>query len=145
MTEKRKCAYYRTGSGPIIFESTACERQRETGKLSCENCPFITPAAPPATAPAMPVPGPGKEKAMNTMNDLHNELFLQLRRLNAKDLKGEDMKNEIERSRAVTGLSHAIIANAGLVLKAHLGVANSVGTVHMPALISGNEESFEGE
>jgi hypothetical protein len=71
-----------------------------------------------------------------TMTGLHGELFKQLQRLNSDDLKGEDLKLEVERSNAVGHIAQTMINNAALVLKAHLGVANSVGTVSMPKLIT---------
>ncbi len=54
----------------------------------------------------------------NRLSDLNNHLFAQLERLSDEDLKGEELTNEIERSRAVTTVSREIIANADLVLKA---------------------------
>lgn len=54
----------------------------------------------------------------NHMTDLHNHLFAQLERLSDEDLKGDELKQEIERSQAVTKVSTAIINNAALSLKA---------------------------
>ena len=103
-------------------------------------CPFKLTANTPApiVTPALTaliVPG---------MTNLHNELFLQLQRLNSPDLKGEDMKNEIERSRAITGLGQTMINNADLVVRAHIRVANSVASVAMPTLINGLEVLDDG-
>ena len=54
----------------------------------------------------------------NTLGDLNNHLFAQLERLSDEDLKGEDLKEEMARAKAVTGLASQIIANGTLVLKA---------------------------
>lgn len=54
----------------------------------------------------------------NKLSDLNNHLFAQLERLNDESLKGDDLEREIERSRAVTGVSKEIVANARLVLDA---------------------------
>ena len=54
----------------------------------------------------------------NGINDLHNHLFAQLERLSDEDLDEEALKREIDRSKAVTKVSHAIIASADLALKA---------------------------
>ncbi|AEG59353.1 hypothetical protein [Desulforamulus ruminis] len=54
----------------------------------------------------------------NTLGDLNNHLFAQLERLSDEDLKGEELKEEMARAKAVTGLASQIIANGTLVLKA---------------------------
>jgi hypothetical protein len=53
----------------------------------------------------------------NTLGDLNNHLFAQLERLGDEDIKGEQLKEEIVRAKAVTGLASQIIANGTLVLK----------------------------
>ena len=54
----------------------------------------------------------------NTLNDLNNHLFAEIERLGDEDLKGEKLKEEIERARAVSNVSTKIIENANLVLEA---------------------------
>lgn len=54
----------------------------------------------------------------NTMNDLNNHLFEQLERLNDEDLKGEALKEELERSKAITRIASEIINNGRLVVSA---------------------------
>lgn len=53
----------------------------------------------------------------NTLGDLNNHLFAQLERLSDEDISGEQLKEEIVRAKAVTGLASQIIANGTLVLK----------------------------
>lgn len=53
----------------------------------------------------------------NTLGDLNNHLFAQLERLSDEDIKGEQLKEEMLRAKAVTGLASQIIANGTLVLK----------------------------
>ena len=54
----------------------------------------------------------------NTLGDLNNHLFAQLERLNDEDLKGDNLREEIERARAVTQVASKIIENGSLVLEA---------------------------
>lgn len=54
----------------------------------------------------------------NTLGDLNEHLFKQLERLSNKDLKGDELKEEIERAKAVTQVATQIISNGSLVLQA---------------------------
>lgn len=53
----------------------------------------------------------------NTLGDLNNHLFAQLERLNDEDLKGDELKEEITRAKAVTDVATKIIENGNLVLQ----------------------------
>ena len=134
--KKENCPFHRNGSGPVKVGSPMCQRYQREKKGNCQSCEHNQP--PSVAAPTTPAPTPQEENVMYmpTLSELHNELFKQLRRLNADELKGEELKREVERSHAVTSLSQTMINNAALVLKAHLGVANSVGSVTMPSLIT---------
>ena len=54
----------------------------------------------------------------NTLGDLHNHLMAQIERLSDEDLKGDRMKEEMARSKAMSGVAGTIIDNARLVLDA---------------------------
>lgn len=54
----------------------------------------------------------------NKMSDLHNHLFAQLERLGDEDIKGEELKEEVGRASAIAKISHQIISNVDLALKA---------------------------
>ena len=54
----------------------------------------------------------------NKMTDLNNHLFEQLERLNDEEITGDDLKTEIQRAKAISSVSHAIIANAQVMLEA---------------------------
>ena len=54
----------------------------------------------------------------NKMSDLHNHLFAQLERLGDEDLKGDELKEEVGRASAIAKISHQIISNVDLALKA---------------------------
>ena len=54
----------------------------------------------------------------NSLVDLQNYLFKMIESLDNKDLKGEDLKQEIERSIAINELSKTAVTNGALMLKA---------------------------
>lgn len=54
----------------------------------------------------------------NTLGDLNNYLFEQLKRLSNENLKGDNLKEEIERAKAITQVATQIISNGALVLQA---------------------------
>ncbi|MCI2898664.1 hypothetical protein QP635_07935 [Staphylococcus hominis] len=54
----------------------------------------------------------------NTLNDLNNHLFAQLERLGDEDLKGEELKEELNRSKAVSEVAKNIVSNGNLILQA---------------------------
>lgn len=53
-----------------------------------------------------------KNNTKNKLINLNDHLFEQLERLNNSDLKGEDLKREVTRTKAMTGLANQIINNA---------------------------------
>lgn len=54
----------------------------------------------------------------NTLGDLNNHLFAQLERLSDEDLKGDSLREEIDRSKAVASVATKIIDNGNLVFQA---------------------------
>lgn len=54
----------------------------------------------------------------NKLIDLNNHLFAQLERLNDETLDDDQLQAEIERSKAITGVSKEIVSNARLALDA---------------------------
>lgn len=72
----------------------------------------------------------------NKLIDLNNHLFAQLERLSEEKTKGEKLKEEISRAKAVSGIASQIIANANLSLRAEEFKANHGGDKQtMPAMI----------
>lgn len=53
----------------------------------------------------------------NNINTLNNQLFDQLKRLNT-DINGDDLKAEIERAKAMSGIASEIFKGAKLQLDA---------------------------
>ena len=54
----------------------------------------------------------------NTLVDLQNHLFLMIEALNDKELKGEYLKQEIERAIAINEVAKTAVANGALMVKA---------------------------
>ncbi len=54
----------------------------------------------------------------NKLEDLNNHLFAQFERLGDEDVKGDALKEEIERAQAITQIACQIISNGKLVLEA---------------------------
>ena len=56
----------------------------------------------------------------NTLTDLQNHFFAQLERLGDESLTPEQLKNEIDRSKAITNIGQSAIQNARLSLDAEM-------------------------
>jgi hypothetical protein len=54
----------------------------------------------------------------NGLTDLNNHLFAQIERLSDESIKGDALKVEIDRSKAVSDIASKIISNGQLVLNA---------------------------
>jgi hypothetical protein len=61
----------------------------------------------------------------NTLGDLNNHLFAQMERLGDEDLKGEKLKEEMERAKSIGFIAKQIIDNASLVLDAQKMINNN--------------------
>lgn len=55
---------------------------------------------------------------MSNLSDLNTHLFDQLKRLSNTVLKGDDLKEEIERAKAVSSIAKNVADNARLVIDA---------------------------
>lgn len=82
-----------------------------------------------------------KEKnvdATNTLMALNDKLFAQLDRLSDDSLKGDDLKNEIDRSDAIVDVAKTIIGNAELCLRAKIAKDEKLGSyAELPKMING--------
>lgn len=73
-----------------------------------------------------------------TLGDLNDNLFAQMERLNNKNLKGEELKEEITRAKAVTSIAEQIIANGSLVLEAQKAMSDSINAnAKLPKMLEG--------
>ncbi len=64
----------------------------------------------------------GESKMNNKLMDLNNLMFAQLERLNSGSLNDEQLKKEIERSKAMTSVAQTIINNANMVINAQVAI-----------------------
>ena len=74
----------------------------------------------------------------NKLIDLNNHLFAQLERLSDEEFTGDMLTEEIERARAVGGISRMIIDNARLALDAQKALGE---TVRVLPLMIGDAEA----
>jgi hypothetical protein len=73
----------------------------------------------------------------NQLIDLNNHLFAQMERLSDEDLTPDELKNEVNRSKAMSGIARDIISNADLALRAakYKSEEGLVGKNSMPAML----------
>lgn len=71
----------------------------------------------------------------DSLIDLNQHLFAQMERIGDESLKGEELKAEIERSKAVTVVAGKIIENATLVLDAHRFRLNHENMQDLPKML----------
>ena len=76
----------------------------------------------------------------NTLGDLNNYLFAQLERLGDEDLKGEELKEEINRSNAVMGIAKNIINTGNLVLQGQKFIDDKMNAdAKLPKMLEGEK------
>ena len=74
--------------------------------------------------------------AKNKLNDLNNHLFAQLERLNDEELTGDQVKIEVSRAKAISGVASQVIKSAKVTIDAMRLVANGDYTVNeLPEMI----------
>ena len=74
----------------------------------------------------------------NTLGDLNNHLFAQLERLSDEDIKGDALKEEIDRAKSVTQVASKIIENGSLVLEAKKLTDKRINAdTHIPKMLEG--------
>lgn len=75
----------------------------------------------------------------NTLGDLNNHLFAELERLGEEDLKGDALTDEINRAKAIIGVSTQVISNGSLVLQAEKTQAEILGrdVTKIPDMLEG--------
>lgn len=71
----------------------------------------------------------------NTLGDLNNHLFAEIERLGDEDLKGDDLKEEMERARTISIVSTKIIENANVILQAEKFKDQRLSTDSLPELL----------
>ena len=74
----------------------------------------------------------------NSLGDLHDHLFAQLERLSDEDLKGEELQQEIVRSKAVSTVASQIIQNGHLVLQSQKFMDEKLdANIELPKMLKG--------
>lgn len=75
----------------------------------------------------------------NKLPDLNNHLFAQLERLSDEELTGDDLQEEIRRSKAVSQIATGIVNNARTQLDAMKLLGHTGGDVKKHLLGDGSE------
>ena len=57
--------------------------------------------------------------ASNNLSDLNDMLFNQLVRLDKDDINDDELKKEIDRSKAINEIAHTIVDNSSVVFDSH--------------------------
>ena len=74
----------------------------------------------------------------NTLGDLNNHLFMQLEKLSDEGLKGEELKEEVTRTKAISLIAKQIIDNGTLVLEAKKVAEESLNAdIELPKMLEG--------
>ena len=74
----------------------------------------------------------------NTLGDLSLHLFAQLEKISSDDLKGEELKEEVARTKAISLLAKQIIDNGTLVLEAQKMMVNRMDAeMELPRMLEG--------
>lgn len=77
----------------------------------------------------------------NSMLDLHNHLFAQLERLSDESTKGDDLREEPNRAKAVIGVADVLVNNAALMLEAEkLKSKTNEKEITLPSVLSTHHE-----
>lgn len=71
----------------------------------------------------------------NKLTDLNNHLFAQLERLGDEALRGDALKEEIDRSKAITSVAGQIVNNARLALDAQIAVRDLPLSNRLPEML----------
>jgi hypothetical protein len=64
--------------------------------------------------------------ARNKLTDVNNHLFMALERLNDEDLKGDELKEELARAKAISTVSKQIINSSRTIIDSVKLVADGV-------------------
>ena len=76
--------------------------------------------------------------ARSTLGDLNLHLFAQLERLGDEEIKGDELREEINRAEAVSTIAQQIISNGALVLKVKQLSSNKFDDdVQIPKMLEG--------
>lgn len=77
----------------------------------------------------------------NTLGDLTNHLFAELERLGDEDLKGDALRDEIDRAKAVSDVASQVISNANVMLRVvQLRSETGVTKTQIPHELTGGGE-----
>ncbi len=78
----------------------------------------------------------------NTLEELNNHLFAQIRRLDNPDLRGLELQEERGRSNSIVSVAKAITENAALVLEGEKWKEDKLtASAELPPMFTNNSKS----
>ena len=77
----------------------------------------------------------------NKQIDLNNHLFAQLERLGCEDLTDQQIKMEVIRTKAITGLAREVVLNGRLALDVKMAIYDDLigGKDNVPSMLKDGE------
>jgi hypothetical protein len=73
--------------------------------------------------------------AKNSIHDLNDHLFERIEWMTDRDVKGEELAEEIRRTEAVVKVAMQIAHNANILLKAKMLADQANGKIKLPAML----------
>jgi hypothetical protein len=84
-----------------------------------------------------------KEMAKNSLYDLADHLFERIEWLGDRDIKGEELVEEIKRTENIVKASTQIVNIANTLLKAQMVTDNAKGKMKLPGMLEDKSKMIE--
>jgi len=75
----------------------------------------------------------------NNISDLNDHLFAQIERLGDEGLSSDELRLEIERTKAITNVASQIVQNGRLALDAQIAASDMIVPEDLPKMLRNKE------